>query len=45
MREPERRVLCQDAPTRAARLLLVDCARHVIRSGLRLLGVAAPERM
>lgn len=45
MREPERRVLCQDAPTRAARLLLVDCARHVIGSGLRLLGVAAPARM
>ena len=45
MREPELRVLCPDAPTRAARLLLVDAARHVIRKGLALLGIAAPERM
>ncbi|MCD6416376.1 MAG: arginine--tRNA ligase, partial [Planctomycetes bacterium] len=45
MRAPERRVLCRDARLRAARLLLVDATRHVIRSGLELLGVAAPERM
>ena len=45
MREPELRVLCPDAPTRAARLLLVDAARHVIHKGLALLGIAAPERM
>ena len=45
MKEPDRRVLCADAATRAARLLLVDAARHVIRSGLELLGIAAPERM
>ncbi|MHC4481528.1 MAG: arginine--tRNA ligase, partial [Planctomycetota bacterium] len=45
MREPERRVLCEEEATRAARLLLVDAARHVIRSGLALLGIAAPERM
>lgn len=45
MREPERRVLCQDGEVRAARLLLVDAIRRVIRSGLELLGVAAPERM
>jgi len=45
MREPDLRVLCPDAPTRAARLLLVDAARHVIRKGLALLGIAAPERM
>jgi arginyl-tRNA synthetase len=45
MREPERRVLCDDPRVRAARLLLVDAARYVIRSGLGLLGVAAPERM
>jgi len=45
MREPERRVLCPDAQTRAARLLLVAATRHVIRNGLELLGVAAPERM
>jgi len=45
MREPERRVLCRDGGTRAARLLLVDALRHVIRNGLALLGVGAPERM
>jgi len=45
MREPARRVLCDDAAVRAARLLLVDAVRHVIRNGLTLLGVAAPERM
>jgi arginyl-tRNA synthetase len=45
MREPDRRVLCADAELRAARLLLVDATSHVIRRGLELLGVAAPERM
>jgi arginyl-tRNA synthetase len=45
MREPELRVLCPDGPTRAARLLLVDAARHVIGKGLAILGIAAPQRM
>ncbi|MDP6439946.1 MAG: arginine--tRNA ligase [Candidatus Brocadiia bacterium] len=45
MREPERRVLCGDEALRAARLLLVEGVRHAIRSGLGLLGMAAPERM
>ena len=45
MREPRRRVLCDDARTRAARLLLVSAVRHVIRSGLWLLGMDAPQRM
>ena len=45
MRDPELRVLCPDAATRAARLVLVDAARHVIQQGLGLLGIAAPERM
>lgn len=45
MREPQRRVLCSDPEVRSARLLLVDAVRHVIRNGLQLLGVAAPERM
>jgi len=45
MREPDRRVLCADAETRAARLVLVDAARHVIRNGLGILGIGAPERM
>lgn len=45
MREKDRRVLCDDADVRAARLLLVDAIRHVIRNGLTLLGLEAPERM
>lgn len=45
MPDPERRVLCPDESIRAARLLLVDATRHVIRSGLSLLGLEAPERM
>ncbi len=45
MHEPDRRVLCPDEATQAARLLLVDGVRHVIRNGLHLLGVDAPERM
>ncbi len=45
MPDPERRVLCEDRDVRAARLLLVDAMRHVIRNGLELLGVSAPERM
>ncbi len=45
MRDESLRVLCPDEATRAARLLLVDATRHVIRNGLALLGIAAPERM
>jgi len=45
MREPDRRVLCADDDLRAARLVLVDATRLVIRNGLELLGMAAPERM
>jgi arginyl-tRNA synthetase len=33
------------SPLHAARLLLVDATRVVLANGLRLLGVAAPERM
>jgi arginyl-tRNA synthetase len=45
MREPDLRVLCPDAEARAARLVLVDAVRCVIRSGLQVLGLSAPERM
>jgi arginyl-tRNA synthetase len=45
MREPERRVLCEDGALRRSRMLLVEAVRHVIRNGLALLGIAAPERM
>lgn len=39
---PGRRVLCPDEATRAARPLLVDAARHVIRNGLAC--SASPRR-
>jgi len=45
MRQKDKRVLCEDGGLRAARLLLVDGVRHVIRNGLGLLGIQAPERM
>lgn len=40
-----RRVLTDDAGLTAARLVLVDAARRVLRNALGLAGVAAPERM
>ncbi len=39
------RVLCLDAAQSAARLRLVRAARGALGEGLRLLGLAAPERM
>ncbi|MBF0291398.1 MAG: arginine--tRNA ligase [Nitrospinae bacterium] len=39
------RVVTEDAELTRARLVLVDAARMVFRSGLDLLGVSAPERM
>ncbi|MCA3223145.1 MAG: arginine--tRNA ligase [Burkholderiales bacterium] len=39
------RVLVDEAPTREARLALLLAARQVLRNGLALLGVGAPERM
>jgi len=35
----------EDVPRSRARLQLVDAARVVLRNGLDLLGVSAPERM
>ncbi len=45
MREPDKRVLCEDKNTLAARLLLVNGIKTVIASGLQLLGMDAPQRM
>ena len=43
---PEHKILTEaDGALRAARLALTDAARTALRSGLSLLGVAAPERM
>jgi arginyl-tRNA synthetase len=39
------RVLVDDAATREARLALLLATRQVLRNGLALLGVSAPERM
>ena len=39
------RVVTDNARLTAARLLLVDCVKTVMRNGLNLLGIAAPEKM
>ena len=39
------RVITDDPGLTRARLLLVDCVKIVIATGLRLLGVAAPTQM
>jgi arginyl-tRNA synthetase len=39
------RVLCEDLPTRRARLALVGAVQHTLRDGLALLGLAAPDQM
>ncbi len=41
----DHRVLAEEAPLRAARLLLVRAAQVVLANGLTLLGVGAPEEM
>ena len=38
-------VVGQEPRVRDARLVLVDCARKLLTTGLGLLGIAAPERM
>ena len=43
--QPAFRVIVEDAELRDARLALVLAARQVIRNGLALLGVSAPETM
>ena len=39
------RILVDDAPTKTARLALVAATAQVLRNGLNLLGVSAPEKM
>ncbi len=43
--DPSLRVLCDDLPTRDARLALVAAVKAVMAEGLALLGLAAPEQM
>ncbi len=45
MKEPEKRVLCEDKATLKARLMLVASVKTVIADGLHLLGMHAPEKM
>jgi arginyl-tRNA synthetase len=44
-RNPELAVLVDDAELRAARLVLARAIRIVLRNGLQLLGLSAPDRM
>ena len=39
------RILVDEEPVKHARLALATAARHVLRNGLTLLGVSAPEKM
>ncbi len=41
----EHRILDENEAATAARVALTDAARQVIRTGLRLIGIEAPERM
>lgn len=41
----EQRIMADDAATRNARLALTDATRQVVKNGLMLLGLQAPERM
>jgi arginyl-tRNA synthetase len=43
--DPALRVLCEDAPTRCARLALVGAVQAALRDGLTMLGMAAPDQM
>lgn len=43
--DPSLRVLCDDLPTRDARLALVAAVQAVLAEGLSLLGLAAPDQM
>src|SRR5690606_24612621 len=44
-RNPELAVLVPDEPLRSARLVLTRAVQIVLRNGLELLGLSAPERM
>ncbi len=43
--DPAQRVLCEDVPTRKARLALTAAVQATLRDGLALLGIAAPDQM
>lgn len=39
------RVVTEDVPLTLARLALLDCVRNVLKKGLGLMGISAPEKM
>lgn len=41
----EQRIMADDPKVKAARLALTDATRQVLKNGLNLLGIVAPERM
>ena len=41
----EQRIMADDPAVKAARLALTDATRQVLKNGLKLLGIQAPERM
>lgn len=41
----EQRIMADDPAVKNARLALTDCTRQVVKNGLMLLGLEAPERM
>ena len=41
----EQRIMADDPAVKAARLALTDATRQVLKNGLNLLGIQAPERM
>jgi arginyl-tRNA synthetase len=45
LKNPENRIVTSDIPLSQARLILCDAIRIVIKTGLNLLGVSAPEKM
>jgi len=45
LKTSENRVVTGDIPLSQARLVLADAIRIIIRTGLDLLGVSAPEKM
>ena len=41
----EHRIIDEDEAKTAARLMLAACVKQVLKTGLYLIGVGAPERM
>ena len=39
------RIITEDDRLTRARLFFIDCVQHVIRNGLKVLGVSVPDRM